>query len=200
MGKSKKRTKTVEIVRRKGLRNLSEPIELASGYWTRHFIDGKASLANGDDLATACQAMIAAVRDLGLDFDAVGGLTLGADQFAHGVALVASCKWFVIRKQPKGRGTNRLIEGAELGPGSRVLLVDDVVTTGGSIQTAYERVVDTGASVVAASTLVDRGRAAGEFFGARGVPYAPLMTYLDLGIPEVGTEGLVESAAAAASV
>ena len=58
----------------------------------------------------------------------------------------------MVRKQPKGRGTNRLVEGATLGAGTRVLLVDDIVTTGGSIQQAHQHVVDTGATVVAAVT------------------------------------------------
>src|SRR5205085_1093346 len=82
-------------------------------------------------LRVACEAIVELVREAGVEFDAVGGLTLGADQFAHGVALVADRGWFVIRKQPKGRGTDQWVEGTVLGPGVRVLLVDDVVTTGG---------------------------------------------------------------------
>jgi orotate phosphoribosyltransferase len=193
-------TETIRIVKERGLTKLAEPIQLASGFRSRYFIDGKEALSHGSDLATACRAMIDEIAELGLEFDAVGGLTLGADQFAHGIALLASRDWFVIRKQPKGRGTNRTIEGAKLGPSVRVLLVDDVVTTGGSIQTAYSRVVQAGASVVAATTLVDRGEAAHEFFGRVGVPYRPLMTYSDLGIPQVGSEEIGEPAPASAAV
>lgn len=179
---------TKRILIERGLTTLPEPVQLASGQMSRYFIDGKAALCRGDDLATACRAMAAQVADAGIDFDAAGGLTLGADQFAHGIAIVASKEWFVIRKQPKGRGTNQTVEGAKLGPGVRVLLVDDIVTTGGSIQLAHERVIETGATVVAAITLADRSDVAAKFFEEVGVPYLPLMTYEDLGIPAVGTE------------
>ena len=67
-----------------------------------------------------------------------------------------------------------------------MLLVDDVVTTGGSILKAYDAIVNTGARVVAASTLVDRGDVAGEEFRKRNVPYFPMATYRDLEIPPVG--------------
>ena len=107
---------------------------------------------------------------------------MGADQFAHVVAVLARSEWFVVRKEPKGRGTDKLVEGARVGPGTRVLLVDDVVTTGGSIRKAYEAIVALGATVVAAATLVDRGDVAARFFAERAVPYAPVVTYRDLGI------------------
>jgi orotate phosphoribosyltransferase len=67
-----------------------------------------------------------------------------------------------------------------------VLLVDDVVTTGGSIIVAYDRVVDTGAIVTAAITLVDRGDIATAEFARLGVPYSALVTYSDLQIDPVG--------------
>lgn len=130
-----------------------------------------------------------------IDFDAVGGLTMGAGQFAHDTAMVANRDWFVVRKEPKGRGTNRRIEGAELGPTVRVLLVDDVVTTGGSIKQAYAEIKQTGARIVAAVTLVDRGDVASNWFAEVGVPYMALLTYRDLDIEPVG-DGRGDAAAA----
>ena len=176
----------LELVRTKGLRHFDEPVQLSSGEYSQDFIDAKRALASGGDLRTACEAMVEIVERAGVEFDAVGGLTLGADQFAHGVAVVADKEWFVIRKQPKGRGTDQWVEGAVLQPGVRVLLVDDIVTTGGSIHQAYDRVVAEGATVVLAITTVDRGEIARAFFAERGVPYEPLLTYRDLGIPPVG--------------
>jgi orotate phosphoribosyltransferase len=180
------RARLLATVREKGYLRLDEPVQLRSGEMSRDFVDGKRALANGADLEVACQALAAMVTDEGIEFDAVGGLTLGADQFAHGTAIVTKKDWFVVRKEPKGRGTNKLVEGAPLHEGVRVLLVDDVVTTGGSIQQAWRAVEDTGARVVAAVTLLDRGEVAARFFANLGVPYFPLLTYRDLGIDPVG--------------
>lgn len=174
------------IVTEKGLLVVDEPVELASGQMSRHFIDAKAALADGVDLELACREIVARVAAAGIDFDVAGGLTMGADHFAHGIALVAPCKWFVVRKAPKGRGTNKRVEGAELGPGVRVLLLEDTVSTGGSIQDAYHAVAETGATVVAATTLVDRGDVAAAFFEDLGIPYLPMLTYRDLDIPPLG--------------
>jgi orotate phosphoribosyltransferase len=180
------RNQLIQIVHDKGLDSFDEPVQLASGAMSTDFVDGKRALANGNDLRTACEALIELVSEQGIEFDAVGGLTLGADQFAHGVAMLTGLDWFVVRKAPKGRGTNRRIEGADLREGTRVLLVDDVVTSGGSIREAYQVLRDeTRATVVAAVTLVDRGGHADEFFKAQRVFYAPLVTYRDLGIEPV---------------
>jgi orotate phosphoribosyltransferase len=175
-----------EIVLREGYLRLGEPIQLRSGEWSRDFIDGKRALARGADLELACRALLEMLADHGIEFDAVGGLTLGADQFAHGTAILARKSWFVVRKEPKGRGTNRLVEGIPLHGGLRVLLVDDVVTTGGSIRQAWTSVKETGARIVGAVTLVDRGEVASKFFAEVGIPYLPLLTYKDLGIEPVG--------------
>jgi len=105
------RAAVLDLVRSKGLRHFDEPVQLSSGEYSQDFIDAKRALAQGRDLRTACEAMAEMVADAGVEFDAVGGLTLGADQFAHGIALVADKAWFVIRKQPKGRGTDQWVEG-----------------------------------------------------------------------------------------
>lgn len=165
-------------------------MRLASGQLSRDFVDGKAALADGDDLELACRALLEAVD--GIDFDAIGGLTMGADQFAHVVAVLAHKRWFVVRKEPKGRGTDKLVEGSQVGEGTRALLVDDVVTTGGSIRRAYEAITNLGATVVGAVTLVDRGDVASRFFADLAVPYIPLVTYRDLRIDPVG-DGLVDA-------
>ncbi len=174
----------VEIVRRRGLRRLPEPVVLASGQLSRDFVDVKVALARGDDLRLACEALVERVADV--DYDAIGGLTMGADQFAHGVAVLTGKDWFVVRKEPKGRGTDKLVEGASVGEGTRVLLVDDVVTTGGSIRKAYDVINALGATVVAAVTVVDRGDVAARFFQDQAVAYIPMITYRDLGIEPVG--------------
>ena len=139
--------------------------------------------------------MFAAACEAGVEFDAVGGLVLGAAPFTFAVAQAARCKWFLIRKEPKGRGTNLWFEGARISSGTRVMLVDDVVTKGGSIRDAYERVISEGGVVVFATTLVDRSDFASEFFKSVGVPYVPMLTYHDLGIEPVGHEPRAAAAA-----
>jgi orotate phosphoribosyltransferase len=181
-----RRQDVIAIVRDRGLRYSEEPFRLASGELSHDFIDGKLAFARGEDLETASRALLEGVSDLGVEFTAVGGLTMGADPFAHAIAILGRKDWFVVRKERKDRGTNNLVEGAVLVGGSRVLLVDDVVTTGGSIQKAFHAIQDQGAEVVAAATLVDRGDVAGRFFEQRGIPYLPLVTYSDLGIARVG--------------
>ena len=182
------RAHLLEIVRERALRQFDEPKELASGELSRDFIDAKAGLSRGRDLRLACAVIAEQVAAAGIEWDAVGGLTLGADQFAHGIVthLADDREWFVVRKQPKGRGTDQLVEGATLGAGSRVLLVDDIVTTGGSAQKAHQHVLDTGATVVAAVTLVDRSDIAAAYFADHDVPYLPVFTYRDLAIVPVG--------------
>lgn len=179
-------TQLREVITRKGLRRLAEPVQLASGELSTDFVDCKAALCEGDDLALACQGILEALDEHQVSFDAIGGLTMGADQFAHGVAILASKRWFVVRKTPKGRGTDRLVEGAALVPGLRTVVVEDCVTTGGSIVAACHAVEDTGATVAAAITLVDRGDTASAFFAGQAVPYISILTYRDLGIAPVG--------------
>lgn len=160
-------------------------MRLASGAWSSDFIDGKEALAAWRDLRFASEAILEAVTGAGHRFDAVGGPTMGADALAVGIAAVSDSRWFFVRKEPKGRGTGRWIEGAQVGPGDKVLLVEDVVTTGGSILKTVEVVRDTGAEVVAAATLVDRGDLARPQFEDLGVDYFPMATYDLLGIAPV---------------
>lgn len=193
-----RRLRLLDVVRERGLLQFPEPRKLASGELSCDFIDGKRALSRGRDLRLACQVIADSIAFLGIDYTAVGGLTLGADQFAHGIAacLADDREWFVVRKQAKGRGTNKLVEGAELTERSRVLLVDDIVTTGGSIQQAYHQVRATGARIVAAVTLVDRGEVAREFFEGVRVPYQPVFTYSDLEIKPVGGGSTLATASA----
>lgn len=183
---SELREAVVGIVQEHGLERREEPFTLASGEQSHDYVDGKKALAEGTHLRLACRAMVELAHDVGAEFDAAGGLTLGADALATGVALLTDKKWFVVRKKAKEHGKGRRIEGANLGPGVRVLLVDDVVTTGGSILEALEAVQDTGATITLAVTLVDRGDVAGKLFADLGVPYHALIKYGDLQIPAVG--------------
>jgi|GraSoiStandDraft_46_1057282.scaffolds.fasta_scaffold69136_4 orotate phosphoribosyltransferase len=176
----------VRVILAKGHLQLEQPVKLASGDFSRDYIDNKRAFAAGADLRTAGEALFRLTQDEGWDFDAVGGLTLGADHFSHAVAMASGRSWFVVRKAEKDHGTKRRIEGAHLGDEVRVLVVDDVVTRGGSILEAYQAVLETGAQVVGVTTMVDRGPATAAIFAELGVPYRPLLTHRDLGIDPVG--------------
>src|SRR5437764_6374452 len=142
----------ITIVKEHGLEHRAEPFTLTSGELSHDYMDGKKALARGDHLREACLAIVALAEDEGIEYDAVGGMTLGADSFSHGIAVLTGKPWFVVRKQTKEHGTTRRIEGAALGAGMKVLLIDDVATTGGSILAALEAVQEAGAIVSLAVT------------------------------------------------
>jgi len=181
------RDDALRLVRDLGYHRRDEPFRLASGQLSHDYVDVKLAIDTGARLRVVCAAMLGLARAVGMDPTHVGGLTMGADPLAHGIVMVDErLGWFSVRKEPKQRGLSRWIEGARIGPGDRVLLVDDVVTTGGSIQQAYEHVVEAGASVVGAMPVLDRGEVAAGFFVEKQVPFQALLTYVDLGIEPVG--------------
>ena len=180
------RAQVLDVVRRLGYVRRAEAFQLSSGGWSHDYVDGKRALAGGAELRLAAEAVVATAAKQGIDFDAVGGLTMGADPLAHAVAVVSGAKWFSVRKEAKGHGRRRAVEGAELGPGVRVLLVEDVVTTGRSMLQALDAVAATGATVVLAVTLLDRGDVAAQELADRDLAYSPLATYRELGIDPVG--------------
>ena len=104
----------------------------------------------------------------------------------HAISLLTGKGWFSVRKERKEHGKQHLVEGSPLPPGSRVLLVDDVVTTGKSTLQALDAIESLdGVEVVLAVSIVDRGDQAASALSARGVRYRPLLTYRDLGIDPV---------------
>lgn len=173
------RRSLAELVRRTGYERRDEPFQLSSGGWSHDYVDGKVAVATGAALRQASEAVVEVV---GGDFDAVGGPTMGADALAHGVALVKGCGWFSVRKEAKGHGRGSWVEGTRLAEGDRVVMVEDVVSTGASLLRAAERVTELGARVVAATALLDRSPVVAERFGAAGILWVPLLTWEDLGI------------------
>ena len=176
----------LDFIQRDGHERREVPFKLASGQMSQDYIDGKYAVGHGAQLAIVSRAILELAHNKGMEFTAVGGLTMGADALAHGIAVIAERSWFSVRKQPKPRGREQWIEGARLSASDSVLLVDDVVTSGGSIMLAYERVITTGAKVTGVIPMVDRGDAGAERFRQLRVPYAALVTYHDLEIEPVG--------------
>jgi orotate phosphoribosyltransferase len=119
-----------------------------------------------------------------LEFDAVGGLTLGADPVATAMMHVAASKGrnldsFVVRKAEKAHGLQRRIEGPDV-KGRRVLAVEDTSTTGGSVMTAVEALKEAGAIVVGVAVIVERGAA--PLIGENGLKYLAAYQLADLGL------------------
>ncbi|MGH2756853.1 MAG: orotate phosphoribosyltransferase [Actinomycetota bacterium] len=176
----------LDLIVREAHERRDEAFQLSSGDWSHDYIDGKRAISSGPNLRLAADAIIETCRAHEVEFDAVGGLTMGADPLAHAVSLIAGVKWFTVRKEPKKHGKQKDIEGAELTAGEKVLLVEDVITTGRSILKALDAVEPFGVQVVLAVALVDRGDGARVLLEGRGVKYAPILTYADLGIDPVG--------------
>ena len=174
-----------DLVRTRGYERREEPFTLASGQLSHDYIDGKYAIDNGERLTIVSRAVADLAAIHGIEFDAVGGLTMGADPLAHGVAMVTGCAWFSVRKEQKKRGREQWVEGTRLEPGMRVLLVDDVISTGGSTELALERIAPLGVTVTGVIPMVDRGDVAAGRFAKRNVPFAALVTYRDLGIEPV---------------
>jgi len=177
--RSSARQALAELVLATGYERRDEPFRLTSGGWSRDYVDGKYAIASGGALRAVSEAAIEAVEE---SFDAVGGPTMGADALAHGIALLSGTAWFSVRKEPKGHGRGAWVEGARLAPGDRVVIVEDVVSTGGSLLKAVEKVQELGAEVLAATALLDRSPQVAERFEAAGVRWVPLLTWADLGI------------------
>lgn len=173
------RQSLAQLVLATGYERREEPFQLTSGGWSHDYVDGKYAIATGSALRQASQAVVDLLGD---SFDSVGGPTMGADALAHGVAMVAGCSWFSVRKEAKGHGRGAWVEGARLKPGDTVVMVEDVVSTGASLLRAADKVRELGAEVVAATALLDRSPAVAERFGQAGVRWAPLLTWVDLGI------------------
>ena len=160
---------------------------LKSGARSTWFLDTKQTACRADGILAVADAMLDVMP---VEADAIGGLTMGADPVAFGVAAVAATRGrhlrsFSVRKEAKDHGVTGRLAGA-LTPGDRVVIVEDTTTRGTSLLEAVEVVRAFGAEVVLASVIVDRGTSCTELCAEAGVEYRPLLTAMDLGF-EPGT-------------
>jgi orotate phosphoribosyltransferase len=155
---------------------------LSSGRRANWYIDMRRILLAGRAAPLAGRVMLEATADL--SFDAVGGLTLGADPVATAMMHAASARGrlldaFVVRKAGKAHGLQRRIEGPDVA-GRRVLAVEDTSTTGSSVLTAVDALLEAGAEVAGVAVVVDRG-ARGRI-AESGLPYRAAYELADLGL------------------
>jgi orotate phosphoribosyltransferase len=157
---------------------------LASGKKAKYYLDGKQVTLDARGLRLISEGLLDLLEDV--RFDAVGGMSIGADPIVAGVLTVAAergrdLQGFLVRKEAKGHGTGRYIEGP-IEPGARVAVVEDVVTTGGSSLTAVERVKEFGAEPVVVAAIIDRMEGGRANFEAAGLELRSLLTIADFGI------------------
>lgn len=155
---------------------------LSSGKEADYYIDLRRITLDAVAAPLVGEVMLEMTKDL--DYEAVGGLTLGADPVATAMMHVAAQKGrkldaFVVRKSEKAHGLQRRIEGPDV-KGRRVLAVEDTSTTGGSVLTAIEALKNEGAIVVGAAVIVERE--AKEAIAQAGLEYRTAYSLSDLGL------------------
>jgi len=164
---------------------------LASGRKSRFYFDSKKTTLLPEGAYLAAAEVLRTIRTEGIVADAIGGMTLGADPIVCPVAALsqieeAPLRAFIVRKEAKGHGTESRIEGNLL-PGSRVIVVDDVVTTAGSTLRALDAVIAAGHRVAAVICLVDREEGGSEKLTRW--PYFPLFRRSEIFVDVAEAEG-----------
>jgi orotate phosphoribosyltransferase len=155
---------------------------LSSGQKSTYYINGKQVTLHPEGAVATARILLSM---LPADTDAVAGLTLGADPIVSAVSVVSvyegkSIPALIIRKEAKGHGTQAYIEGATLKPSAKVVVLEDVVTTGQSAMKAVERLRAAGYHVDRVLTLVDREQGGAQFYAEQGLNFETIFTIRDL--------------------
>jgi orotate phosphoribosyltransferase len=176
------RARLIELFRQHALK--FGDFTLASGQKSTYYLDGRLITLHAEGLRLIAEGILERLE--GVDFAAVGGMSIGADPIVGGVLTVAAERkrplvGFLVRKQAKEHGTRRAVEGP-VQPGTNVVIVEDVITTGGSALEAIDRISELGCRVTCVVGVCDRLQGAATALAARGVAYHALLTIRDLGI------------------
>lgn len=160
---------------------------LASGKQSHYYVDGRKVTLAADGADLIGQALLALLGTMEVSVAAIGGLTMGADPIVGATLALAGAagrpglRGFLVRKEAKAHGTGRRVEGP-LEPGSNVVILDDVATTGGSSLQAADAVEAMGCRVLRVIVVLDRLEGAAEAMAARGLDFRSLVTIRDLGV------------------
>src|SRR5437667_7006134 len=159
------------------------PITLSNGSASNHYFDCRRVTLSSEGAELVGDAVLDVIQELPEKPLAIGGLTHGADPIIVAVMMKARQRGlqidgFFVRKEPKAHGTKNLVENAPK-PGTKVVIVDDVVTAGGSVLKAIEGAEHEGCEVVAVITIVDRQEGGGDKISAKVRRYIPLFTLDD---------------------
>ncbi len=174
----------IDLVATKALRRGT--FTLASGRTASYYLDAKQVVLDAHGSMLVGKAILERLQKLGPLPQAVGGMSIGADPVTGAVVTMAGVaglplKGFMVRKEAKGHGMQRFVEGP-VQPGDRVVIVEDVITTGGSSLVAIDRASDFGLVVERVVTVIDRLAGAADTLAARGIPLEALVTIRDLGL------------------
>lgn len=174
------RSKLLEALNRKALRE--GDFTLASGAKSDYYIDCKEVTLDGEGSLLVGRAIYKLIKPWNVS--AVGGMELGSVPISTAVCLVSALEGtplsnFIVRKQAKGHGTGKRLEG-KITKGDTVVIVEDVVTTGGSSVKAVSAVQDAGACVAVVVAIVDREMGGAEVFAKLGIRFVPLFTISEL--------------------
>lgn len=176
-----KRARLLELLRTRAF--AEREVVLSSGLKSNFYVDCKQVSLHAEGACLIGELFHAAIDEIAPDAVAVGGLTLGADPLATATSLVSFQQGrpraaFIVRKEPKGHGTGQWIESAGLAAGAKVVILEDVVTTGASTLRAIERARGAGLVVLHALGLVDRLEGGREAVEAQA-PLSTLFTRRD---------------------
>ena len=171
-----------EIIQKKSLR--VGDFTLTSGKKSSYYLDCRTTTLDPRGALLIAKLILEGIRREKIQADAIGGMTMGADPIAAAVAVVSGLEGqpipaFIVRKEAKGHGTQKFIEGYDGRPGSRVIVVDDVCTTGDSILKAAEKAEQAGYQVAATFCVVDREEGGTEVI-RRKYPFYALLTAKEL--------------------
>ena len=178
MSKSASRARLADIIRKRSFGR--GEITLASGRKSDFYFNLKPTMLDPEGAALLAELSLDALKDESVDY--IGGLEMGAVPIAGAIAQLSWLKGrpiaaFFVRKKPKEHGARLAVEGLAKGEGlagKRIVIVEDVTTTGGSAIKAVEAVKDAGGEVVLVFTMVDREEGATEAFAEAGIPFRAL--------------------------
>ena len=185
------RDRLIELFKERALK--FGEFKLVSGKTASYYLDGKQITLQSEGLRQVSEGLLDLLADV--EYDAIGGMSIGADPIIGGTITVAAergqdVQGFLVRKESKGHGTNKFIEGP-VQPGARVVIVDDVVTTGGSSLLAVDRIEEFGCKVVQVVAIVDRMEGGAANFAKRDLPLRSLLTIEDFDIEPPPAEMLI---------
>ncbi len=187
------RSRLADIIREKSIKLAppGQPFILTSGQTSNYYINGKLTAGDPEGVFYIARLILDEAQQCGAE--AVGGPTLGADPIVGAIAALSflagnPIPLFIVRKEAKAHGARQQVEGPSI-DGKKVIIVEDVITTGGSVFKAIDVVKEMNAKILKVICLVDREQGGREAFEKAGILYQPLFYISEL-LPPNGLAGL----------